>query len=134
MNHKRTIFASLIIVGFSLLPPARTLRQETTFSAYKLGSAFNRPVSAMTNGYGGYYVPRNAYGNNYQGQRFTNPTGYIIPAQQGQPMNRRIGCVDDKSPRDNKPSVKGERLFSHDLAANLQRIFFTVGRATIDIG
>lgn len=45
-------------------------------------SNINRPYSSMNNGYGGYYVPRNARGNNYEGQRrFTNPTGFIIPAQ-----------------------------------------------------
>ncbi len=46
--------------------------------------------SSMSNGYGGYYVPRNAYGNNFEGQgRFTNPGGYIVPAQTGTyPMHR----------------------------------------------
>ena len=45
----------------------------------------NRPVSVPGNGYGGYYVPKNAYGNNYEGRPITNPTGFIIPAQTTQP-------------------------------------------------
>ena len=45
------------------------------------GGGPNRPVGAMGNGYGGYYVPRNGYGNNYEGRRFTNPNGYNIPTQ-----------------------------------------------------
>lgn len=45
------------------------------------GGGPNRPVGVMGNGYGGYYVPRNAYGNNYAGQRITNPNGFIVPAQ-----------------------------------------------------
>ena len=38
-------------------------------------------ASSFSNGYGGYYVPRNAYGNNHEGVRpFTNPNGFIVPA------------------------------------------------------
>lgn len=47
------------------------------------GSNINGHYSSMSNGYGGYYVPRNAYGNNYEAQgNFTNANGYIVPAQQ----------------------------------------------------
>lgn len=44
-------------------------------------SNINRPYSSMSNGYGGYYVPVNGAGNNFEGRRFTNPDGFIIPAQ-----------------------------------------------------
>jgi hypothetical protein len=37
--------------------------------------------ASFSNGYGGYYVPRNAYGNNYETRRpYTNPNGFIVPA------------------------------------------------------
>ena len=38
-------------------------------------------ATSFSNGYGGYYVPKNAYGNNHESQRpFTNPNGFIVPA------------------------------------------------------
>ncbi len=38
-------------------------------------------ASSFSNGYGGYYVPKNAYGNNHESRRpFTNPNGFIVPA------------------------------------------------------
>lgn len=44
-------------------------------------SNINARYGSMSNGYGGYYVPRDAYGNNYESQgNFTNPNGYIVPA------------------------------------------------------
>jgi len=47
-------------------------------------SGADRHYSSFSNGYGGFYVPRNGYGNNYEGGgRFTNPNGYIVPAQGG---------------------------------------------------
>lgn len=46
-------------------------------------SNINGHYSSLSNGYGGYYVPRNAYGNNFESRgNFTNPNGYIVPAQQ----------------------------------------------------
>jgi hypothetical protein len=37
----------------------------------------------MSNGYGGYYVPRNAPGNNFEGSQFRNAGGLIVPSQGG---------------------------------------------------
>ena len=38
-------------------------------------------ATSFSNGYGGYYVPKNAYGNNHESQRpFKNPNGFIVPA------------------------------------------------------
>ena len=90
----RTIVASLLIAVFGIVADSRDASAgDYVWARTNWGNlATNRPVSAMGNGYGGYYVPRNAYGNNYEGQRFTNPNGYIIPANSGQayqPPQRR---------------------------------------------
>jgi hypothetical protein len=47
-------------------------------------SNVNARYGSMSNGYGGYYAPVNGYGNNYESQgNFTNPNGYIVPANAG---------------------------------------------------
>ena len=41
-------------------------------------------AGTMSNGYGGYYVKRNAYGNNHESRKpFRNPNGFIVPAETG---------------------------------------------------
>ena len=90
MTQLRTIAASLIltVVGLATIAP-NTASGEYVWarSSWGNGGGPNRPISVMGNGYGGYYVPRNAYGNNYEGQRITNPNGFIIPSQaQYQPQ------------------------------------------------
>ena len=64
-------------------PPHTAVGNDYVWARTNWGSSnINRPYSSMNNGYGGYYVPRNARGNNFEGQRrFTNPTGFIVPAQ-----------------------------------------------------
>ena len=70
-------------------------------SAWGNGS-WGRNYGGMSNGYGGYYVPRNAYGNNYEARgSFRNPNGYIIPAQ---PVTKAV------PPHCKVPLVSGQSL------------------------
>lgn len=44
-------------------------------------SNVNGRYGSVSNGYGGYWVPKNAAGNNYESQgNFRNSGGYIIPS------------------------------------------------------
>lgn len=84
MLQLRTFSASLIIAAVGLLAADRDASADGyawARSNWGNGGGPNRPVGVMGNGYGGYYVPRNAYGNNYEGQRFTNPNGFIVSGQ-----------------------------------------------------
>lgn len=84
MIHHRFLIASLLVAAVDLLhnlPQAGAAEHVWARTNYG-ASNINRPYSTPNNGYGGYYVPRNAYGNNYEGRQFTNPDGFIIPAQQ----------------------------------------------------
>ena len=78
----RNLALAVFTVGLFSLPQV-AVGSDYVWARTNWGSSnINRPYSSMNNGYGGYYVPRNARGNNFEGQRrFTNPTGFIIPAQ-----------------------------------------------------
>ena len=82
----RIILASVVM---ALLSEVKTASANYVWARSQWSVGPNKPVGAMTNGYGGYYVPRNAYGNNFEGQRFTNPNGFIIPANSGQQYQQR---------------------------------------------
>lgn len=88
MIRRRLLFAGLLVVVFSALAASRdTAAGEYVWARSGWGNGtFSRNYSNMTNGYGGYYVRRNAYGNNHETQRpFKNPNGYIVPAQENTP-------------------------------------------------
>jgi hypothetical protein len=87
VNRQRTLLACLFATVIAIPLISRDSTADEYVWARNNGgiASINRPVSAMNNGYGGYYVPRNAYGNNYEGQPIMNPTGYVIPAQPEQP-------------------------------------------------
>ena len=84
----RNLIASYFAAALLLLGTS-AIAGEYVWARSQFPVGPNRPVSAMGNGYGGYYVPRNAYGNNYEGRPITNPNGFIIPAQPTQ--GRRWG-------------------------------------------
>src|SRR5579871_3580563 len=76
----RSLTAIIYVVALAMVGESGSAG-EYVWARSQFMSGPLRPVSVMGNGYGGYYVPRNAYGNNYEGKRFTNPGGFIIPAQ-----------------------------------------------------
>ena len=92
--RQRLLYACLFAAAASIAISQNVTADEYVWARSQWVMGPNRPLSVMGNGYGGYYVPRNGYGNNYEGQRFTNPTGYVIPAnpgyttQQTQPVQR----------------------------------------------
>jgi len=84
MNRKQQLFVGLFVAVLSIA----TMVQNATAGDYvwarsSWGSLpMGQYSSSFSNGYGGYYVRANAYGNNIEGRgRFTNPGGYIVPAQ-----------------------------------------------------
>jgi|GEM_PF-5477008 len=83
MIERHCLVAALLSVGVGLIAAERDANAgDYVWARTNWGSSnINRPYSSMSNGYGGYYVPRNAYGNNYEGRRFTNPNGFIVPTQ-----------------------------------------------------
>lgn len=84
MSQRKYLIASLMMAVASLVVSAHELQAgDYVWARTNWGSSnISRPYSSMSNGYGGYYVPRNAYGNNFEGRRFTNPNGFIVPTQQ----------------------------------------------------
>ena len=82
MTHQRLLFASLLLVVFSVAATREATASDYVWARTNWGSSnINGRYGSMSNGYGGYYVPRTAYGNNYESQgNFTNPNGYIVPA------------------------------------------------------
>ncbi len=84
MIGQRALFGCLFLGVVSVIAagPSATAGEyvwaRTSWGSLPMGNT----AGSMTNGYGGYYVPKNAYGNNYESRRpFTNPTGFIIPAE-----------------------------------------------------
>ena len=93
MIHLKTLFAGLTIAVLGLAAAYQDVAAGEYVwarSNWGNGGGPNRPVSVMGNGYGGYYVPRNAYGNNYEGQRFTNPNGFIVSGQPTYQSGHRL--------------------------------------------
>ena len=89
MIRQRPVFAFLFAVTFSLIAATQhVVAGDYVWARSNWGSAnINRRYSGMSNGYGGYYVPRNGYGNNYEAiGHYTNPNGFIIPAQTALPV------------------------------------------------
>lgn len=82
MIRKRMLILGLFIAAMCVVFANREASADDYVwarSAWGNGN-WGRNYGGMTNGYGGYYVPRNAYGNNYEGRPITNPNGYIVPA------------------------------------------------------
>ena len=83
MIRQQTILTSLIfaivIVGAAVRECSATeyVWARSGYGALPIG----HNASSFSNGYGGYYVPKNAYGNNHESRRpFTNPNGFIVPS------------------------------------------------------
>ena len=91
----RAIIAGLLVTVIEIAGSAKPAAAEYVWARSQWMIGPNRPVGVMNNGYGGYYVPKNAPGNNYEGRPFNNPTGFVIPAnsgprlQQVQPIQHR---------------------------------------------
>jgi len=86
MIDQRRLFSALLMAVFSAVAADREVAAgDYVWARTAWGSSgADRHYSSFSNGYGGFYVPRNAYGNNHDGRgRFTNPNGYIVPAQTG---------------------------------------------------
>jgi hypothetical protein len=95
------VFSFVVLSGFALTDDVFGGDYVWARSAWGNGS-WGRNYGGMSNGYGGYYVPRNGYGNNYESRRpFTNPNGYIIPANAGsyQPHQQRYVRVQPAQPQ-----------------------------------
>lgn len=84
MIHRSQLFACLFAATLGLVMASRdAVAQDRVWARTNWGASnVSRPYGTPNNGYGGYYVPRNARGNNYDGQRVMNPNGFFIPAQQ----------------------------------------------------
>ena len=85
----RLIFASLL-VGMFVNESAATEYVWARSGYGALPTGHNG--TSFSNGYGGYYVPKNAYGNNHESLRpFTNPNGFIVPTapQQAQSIPKK---------------------------------------------
>ena len=83
MIRKRKLLVSLmfaaVIIGADVRESVATeyVWARSGFGALPTG----HNGTSFSNGYGGYYVPKNAYGNNHESRRpFTNPNGFIVPA------------------------------------------------------
>jgi hypothetical protein len=83
MNHHNFVFALTAVGLLSLIGVANA--EEYVWARTAWGASnINARYSSMGNGYGGYYVPKSAVGNNYESQgNFRNPNGYIIPGNSG---------------------------------------------------
>lgn len=103
MTYQRPLFASLFVAVFSIVAASQNAAAgDYVWARTNWGSSnISRPYSSMSNGYGGYYVPRNAYGNNFESSGgFTNPNGFIVPAQT-------------TSVQQYGQATQGPRLFGH---------------------
>lgn len=86
------LFVALIGLAGSVKPAAA----EYVWARSQWALGPHRPIGVMNNGYGGYYVPKNGYGNNFEGKQFTNPSGFVIPANSSQktyktqPVHRKL--------------------------------------------
>jgi hypothetical protein len=90
MRHNFTILASAFFsLAAIVVLESQVNAEEYVWARTNWGASnVSRPYSSMSNGYGGYYVPKNGYGNNYEGRKFTNPDGFVIPAQPSRSNNR----------------------------------------------
>lgn len=87
MLRQRLLFVGLVLGAFGVVAASQEVDAGDYIwarSGWGNGN-WGRNYGGMTNGYGGYYVPRNAYGNNYEGRPITNPNGYIVPATTSTP-------------------------------------------------
>jgi hypothetical protein len=92
MIQVRLLVANLCIAVFAIIATSgEATANDYVWTRTAFGScAAGRHCSAMSNGYGGYYVPQNAVGNNYEASgNFKNPNGYIVPAQANTYSPRR---------------------------------------------
>jgi hypothetical protein len=91
MNCQLWVCAFACVAIFSLVDGRPATAGDYVWARTNWGASnISRPYSSMSNGYGGYYVPRNAYGNNFEGQRFTNPNGFVVPGGAvNYPVTRR---------------------------------------------
>jgi hypothetical protein len=80
-DHRRFFICVVFVVGQFVGIRHIAAADEYVWARSNWGSLpMGYPAGTMTNGYGGYYVRKNAYGNNYESRRpFMNPTGFIIP-------------------------------------------------------
>ena len=84
MTMNRSYIASLMIaVCTFVLTSQMAIAGDYVWARSAWGNgSWGRNYSGMSNGYGGYYVPRNAYGNNYERRApYRNPNGYIVSSQ-----------------------------------------------------
>ena len=84
MLRQRLLFGCFFVVVFSFLgTTSRAGDSEYVWARSNWGALpMGNASGTMSNGYGGYYVRKNAYGNNYESRgNFRNPNGYIIPAE-----------------------------------------------------
>ena len=82
-RHRLACFVFVVCSLFAVSREASADEYVWARSGWGNGS-WGRNYSGMSNGYGGYYVPRTGYGNNVESRRpFTNPNGYIVPAGAG---------------------------------------------------
>ena len=89
MNLRNHLLALAVIALLSLVNGFDSASAEEYVWARTAWGAsnINARYGSASNGYGGYWVPKSAAGNNYEAQgNFTNPTGYIIPSN-AQPVN-----------------------------------------------
>lgn len=86
MIRQQLLFAGLFVVAIGAFTACgEVVAGDYVWARSPWGNgSWGRNYSGMTNGYGGYYVPRNAYGNNHESRPpYRNPNGYIVPAQTG---------------------------------------------------